>query len=64
MKNKFYRSLKDKRIAGVCSGLAKYTNTDVVLWRILFIFLFFAPYPAILTYILITLLTETIEYHD
>ena len=31
------RSTTDRRIAGVCGGLAKYTNTDPVVVRILFL---------------------------
>jgi thymidylate synthase len=51
----------DKKLAGVCSGLGRYTNTDPLLWRIGFILL--GP-GMLLYYILITLLTETIEYND
>lgn len=61
MKNKFYRSYTDKKLAGVCSGLGRYTNTDPLLWRIGFILL--GP-GMLLYYILIALLTETIEYND
>ena len=31
------RSTSDRRIAGVCGGLAKYTNTDPTVVRILFL---------------------------
>lgn len=31
------RSTTDRRIAGVCGGLAKYTNTDPAVVRILFL---------------------------
>lgn len=31
------RSTADRRIAGVCGGLAKYTNTDPTVVRILFL---------------------------
>ena len=31
------RSTNDRRIAGVCGGLAKYTNTDPTVVRILFL---------------------------
>ena len=61
MKNKFYRSYSDRKLAGVCSGLGRYTNTDPLLWRLGFILL--GP-GMLLYYILITLLTETIEYND
>ena len=64
MNNKFYRSYRDRKISGVCSGLARHTNTDVTLWRLLFVVSFFTALPSLLTYIAITLLTETIEYND
>lgn len=64
MKNRFYRSSKDRRLAGVCSGLARHTDTDVVLWRLLFVMAFFTALPSLLTYIAITLLTKSIEYND
>lgn len=34
---RFFRDLDNNMLAGVCSGLAIYFNTDVVLVRILFI---------------------------
>lgn len=34
---KFYRDVENKRIAGVCSGLALYLNIDVTLVRIVFL---------------------------
>jgi len=34
---KFYRDMDDKKIAGVCSGLAAYLDVDVTLVRILFV---------------------------
>ena len=35
-KRKLYRDMNDKVVAGVCSGLAAYLNTDAALFRILF----------------------------
>ena len=34
---KLYRNPRDKRIAGVCSGLAEYLAVDVTVLRILFL---------------------------
>ncbi len=34
---KLYRNPRDKRIAGVCSGIAEYLNVDVTVVRILFL---------------------------
>lgn len=34
---KLYRNSQDKKIAGVCSGLAEYFNVDTTVVRILFL---------------------------
>lgn len=39
---KLYRSTVDKKIAGVCGGLAEYFNVDPLLIRIIFVVLLFA----------------------
>lgn len=61
---RYFRSYSDKKIFGVCGGLGRYTNTDPTLWRVLFVMLFFSPYPITLTYIIITLITQSIEWRD
>jgi phage shock protein PspC (stress-responsive transcriptional regulator) len=38
---KLTRSLSDRRIAGVCGGLANYLNVDVTVIRILFLLALF-----------------------
>ena len=35
MEKKLYRSRTDKKLAGVCAGLAKYVNMDVTVVRLL-----------------------------
>ena len=35
MEKKLYRSAYDKKIAGVCGGLAKYLNIDVTVIRVI-----------------------------
>ena len=35
MEKKLYRSANDKKIAGVCGGLAKYLNIDVTVIRVI-----------------------------
>jgi phage shock protein PspC (stress-responsive transcriptional regulator) len=61
---KFYRSETDKKIFGVCSGLARYTNTDVALWRIGFLASILTPFPSVIFYIIVGIATESIEYLD
>ena len=38
---KLYRSIVDKKIAGVCGGLGEYLNVDPTMMRILFVAAFF-----------------------
>ena len=44
MQKKLYRSVNDRKIAGVCGGLAKYLNIDPtvvrVLWAVISLFAF------------------------
>jgi phage shock protein C len=47
---KLYRS-KDRKIAGVCSGIAEYFNMDPTIIRILFVVLAFAWGFGIIAYI-------------
>ena len=35
MQKKLYRSIHDKKIAGVCGGLAKYLNVDPTVIRVI-----------------------------
>jgi phage shock protein C len=37
-RKRLYRSVKDKKIAGVCGGLAKYFNIDPAIVRVVFLF--------------------------
>jgi phage shock protein PspC (stress-responsive transcriptional regulator) len=61
---KFYRNKTDKKIFGVCSGLAEYTNTDVTLWRVGFLISIFTPLPIILIYLILTIATESSDSLD
>ena len=55
---KLYRSLNDRKISGVCGGLAKYFSADSTLVRLLFIVVAFTPFifPIIVSYIAGTIL--------
>jgi phage shock protein C len=54
MPRKLVRSRANKKIAGVCAGLAQYFDLDVTLVRILCIFITLATgvCPGIVTYLL------------
>ena len=47
---RLFRSRYEKKIAGICGGLALYTNSDPSVWRIIFLTLIFAPVPVIMFY--------------
>ncbi|GHV15120.1 hypothetical protein FACS1894169_05570 [Bacteroidia bacterium] len=50
---RFHRDVDNKMVAGVCSGLAAYTNIDVTIIRVIFAALSFAYGTAILIYIVL-----------
>ena len=47
---KLYRSVSDKKIAGVCGGLAEYLNMDATVIRVLWALLSFSG-AGLLAYI-------------
>jgi phage shock protein PspC (stress-responsive transcriptional regulator) len=57
---RFFRTKSRRKVFGVCEGLSLYTNTDPIIWRLLFFGLIFTPFPIITTYLLLTILTESI----
>ena len=54
---KLYRSMADKKLCGVCGGLAEYFDIDPTLVRLLWICasLFTAGFPGLLAYIVCAL---------
>ena len=56
MSKKFYLSQTDKKIGGVCGGLAEYFDIDSLLVRILFLTLVFGFGTGILAYLIVWLL--------
>ena len=54
---KFTRSLADRKIAGVCGGIAEYMNFDPTVVRILFIIFFLFGFSSGLVYLIIWLCT-------
>ncbi len=49
---KIYRSINDRKIAGVAAGLAEYFNIDPVIVRILFVFGFLLGGSGLILYII------------
>ena len=57
MQKKLYRSLRNKKIAGVAGGLADYLGHDVVLIRALFLLGFIVGTTGFWLYIILWLIT-------
>ena len=51
MEKKLYRSNKDKKIAGVCGGLAEYLKIDATIVRIIWALLILCAGTGLLAYI-------------
>lgn len=56
MEKKFALSSTDKKIAGVCGGLAEYFNIDSLIFRIIFVVLLFGGSFGFWAYILFWIL--------
>lgn len=54
---KLYKKTSEKKICGVCAGLAEYLNIDVTVVRVLFVLLslFTTGFPGLLVYIIMAL---------
>lgn len=44
---------KDTQLGGVSIGLADYFNLDITLVRVIFVILFFTPFPSFITYLIL-----------
>ena len=56
MNKKLYRSSTDKKIAGVCGGIAEYMNVDSTIVRLIAVLLVFGCGTGLLAYIVATLI--------
>lgn len=52
MEKKLYRSDKDKKIAGVCGGIAEYLNVDSTIVRLICILMILGYGAGLLAYII------------
>ena len=52
MAKKLYRSLDDRKIAGICGGLGEYFNIDPTIIRLLWVSMVLAAGTGVLAYIL------------
>ena len=51
MQKKLYRSVSDRKLAGVCGGLAKYLNMDATVIRVIWAILSLCAAAGVLAYI-------------
>ena len=56
MEKKLYKSVKDRKIAGVCGGIAEYLNVDSNVIRIIWVLFAFGFGSGILAYIICALI--------
>ena len=56
MQKKLYRSSTDKKLAGVCAGVAKYLNMDPTVVRVLWAVLSLFAFVGVVAYILCALI--------
>ena len=55
MEKKLYRSRNDKKLGGVCAGIAKYLNMDVTVIRLLWVLVTLFAGAGLLAYIVCAL---------
>jgi phage shock protein C len=55
MEKKLYRSRYDKKLAGVCAGLAKYLNMDPTVVRLVWVLISLFAGAGLLAYIICAL---------
>lgn len=51
VRKRLYRSRRDRRVAGVCAGIADYLGVDATLVRIAWVLIAMAGGPGVLLYI-------------
>lgn len=61
MKKKLHKSINDKKICGVCGGIAEYFDIDSTITRLVCILLIFGWGAGLLAYILAALIMENGE---
>jgi phage shock protein C len=56
---RLYRSVKDRKIWGVCGGLGDYFGMDPVIMRVIFVVLIFASGAGLLIYLILAAVTPS-----
>lgn len=58
MEKKLYRSRSDKKLCGVCGGLAKYLNMDPTIVRLIWVLITIFAGAGLIAYIVFALVIE------
>ena len=65
MHKRLYRSTTDKKIGGVCAGIAEYFNIDPVITRIIAVLLLLpGGLPGFLPYVILWIIIPVKPEHD
>ena len=58
MKKKLYKSVKDRKLTGVCGGIAEYFDIDSNIVRIVWLILVLCAGTGLLAYIICTIVLD------
>ena len=58
MKNKLYKSVKDRKLTGVCGGIAEYFDIDSSIVRIVWLVLVLFAGTGLLAYIICAIVLD------
>ncbi|BBM40117.1 hypothetical protein JCM16776_0330 [Leptotrichia shahii] len=58
MKKKLYKSVKDRKLTGVCRGIAEYFDIDSSIVRIVWLVLIFCAGTGLLAYIICAIVLD------
>ena len=64
MSKKLYKSNTDKKLCGVCGGIAAYFNIDSTIVRLIFVVLTIGAFSGVLLYILFALIMPDEPYYE
>ena len=66
MKKKLFKSRNDRKVAGVCGGIAEYIDIDSTLIRLVWVLLVFCAGTGFLAYIIaaIVMPDESVNYNN
>lgn len=64
MTKKLYKSLTDRKLCGVCAGIAKYLNMDPTVIRLLWVLITFLGGAGVLAYVACALLIPDEPYNS